>query len=213
MFEDNWILIGFLLFFVGLHLLFFGRVTIETTIFVAGFFIAFAVLGAIFTIFVGPYSSTFVIYFAFLLLLFASTIISYGITKLVDVSMFFVGASKIVSNIVLGFIIGMLVNSLFCKIFNVYSVWSLVVFEIVFTIPFGLLSFKYTNQIIIASSSLTGAYFVVRPISWVFGGFPNEFLLYEMVQSKELSSLPWVFFLYLVLIIALAILGAMYQLM
>jgi lysylphosphatidylglycerol synthetase-like protein (DUF2156 family) len=107
----------------------------------------------------------------------------------------------------------MLVNSLFCKIFNLYSVWSLVIFEIVFTIPFGLLSFRYTNQIIIASSSLTGAYFVIRPISWAFGGFPNEFLLYEMIQTNTLKSLPLAFFFYLILIIALAIVGAMYQLM
>lgn len=81
-------------------------------------------------------------------------------------------------NIVLGFIIGMLVNSIFASIFNIYSVWSLVIFIIVFTIPLGLLSFKFRDQIIIASSSLTGSYFIVRPISWIFGGFPNEFLLY-----------------------------------
>lgn len=79
---------------LGLHLLFFGRVTIETTIFIAGFLICFAVLGSMFTLFVGPYSSTFVIYLAFLLLLFASTMLGYGITKLVNVSIFFVGASN-----------------------------------------------------------------------------------------------------------------------
>lgn len=172
-FEDNWILIGIVLFIVGAHMLFFGRATIETTIFIAGFLISFAVLGAIFTIFVNPHSSTFVIYFCFLFLLFLSTMLAYGITRLVGVSIFFVGASKYLLNIVLGFIIGMLVNSLFCSIFDVYSVWSLVIFCIVFTIPFGLLTFKYQDQILIASSSLTGAYLVVRPISWMFGGFPN----------------------------------------
>jgi hypothetical protein len=34
-----------------------------------------------------------------------------------------------------------------------------------------------------------------------------------MVQTKEMSGLPWTFFIYLVFIIALAIVGAMYQLM
>jgi hypothetical protein len=85
---------------------------------------------------------------------------------------------------VLGFIIGMLANSLFCQIFGLYSVWSLVIFELVLTIPLGLLSFKYTDQIIIASSSLTGAYFVIRPFSWLLGGFPNELLLYQMIQTN-----------------------------
>ena len=72
----------------------------------------------------------------------------------------------------------MLVNSVYSKVFDIYSVWSLVVFEIMFTIPFGVLTFKYRDEILIASSSLTGAYMVVRPISWIFGGFPNEFLMY-----------------------------------
>lgn len=74
---------------------------------------------------------------------------------------------------VFGFLVGALVNTLFSTIFNVYSIWSLVVFEILFTIPCGLLTFKYSDQIIILSSSLTGAYMVVRPFSWIFGGFPN----------------------------------------
>ena len=84
-------------------------------------------------------------------------------------------------NLVLGFVIGMLVNSIFCKMTDIYSVWSLVVFEILFTIPFGILAFKYREEIIIASSSLTGAYLVIRPLSWLFGGFPNEFLLYHLI--------------------------------
>lgn len=46
---------------------------------------------------------------------------------------------------VLGFVIGMLVNSIFCKMVNIYSVWSLVIFEILFTVPFAVLTFKYRD--------------------------------------------------------------------
>lgn len=80
-----------------------------------------------------------------------------------------------------GLIVGILVNSIFSKIFDVYSVWSLVIFVILFGIPFGLLTFKFRDELIISSTSLTGAYLVVRPISWIFGGFPNEFLLYHLI--------------------------------
>jgi hypothetical protein len=106
-----------------------------------------------------------------------------------------------------------MINSIFCKISGVYSVWSLVFFEVILTIPFGLLTFKYSEQVIIMSTSLTGAYMVVRPISWIFGGFPNEFILYQMVQDGSLKTLPWTFFLYLIFIIAIAILGALYQIL
>lgn len=107
----------------------------------------------------------------------------------------------------------MLVNSIFCSITNIYSVWSLVFFEIIFTIPFALLTFKYRNEVIIASSSLLGSYLVVRPISWIFGGFPNEFLLYHSIETNQMDKIPWSFFGYLIIIIAFAIVGAMYQLL
>lgn len=93
-FLDNQILFGVILFVLGLYMLFYGRVTIEVTIFVGIFFISFAVVGSIFTLFVSPYSSTFVMYFSFLLLVTICTLISYGVTRLVNLSLFFVGACK-----------------------------------------------------------------------------------------------------------------------
>jgi hypothetical protein len=54
---------------------------------------------------------------------------------------------------------------------------------------------------------------VVRPISWIFGGFPNEFTLYIMINDGELKTLPWTFFIYLVMIIAIALLGMLYQIL
>lgn len=57
--------------------------------------------------------------------------------------------------------------------FDIYAEWVWIVFVLIFSIPLGLLTFKYHDDIIIASSSFTGAYLVVRPFSWLFGGFPN----------------------------------------
>ena len=70
-------------------------------------------------------------------------------------------------------IAGVLINSIFMSLFDIYSVWSLVIFIVIFAVPLGLLTFKYSDIIVIASTSLTGAYLVIRPISWLFGGFPN----------------------------------------
>jgi hypothetical protein len=106
-----------------------------------------------------------------------------------------------------------LFNTVFAAISGVYSVWSLVFFEVIFTIPLGLLTFKYSEEVIVTSTSLVGAYMVVRPISWIFGGFPNEFTLYLMIENGQLKTLPSTFFLYLVFIIAIAILGAFYQIL
>lgn len=74
---------------------------------------------------------------------------------------------------VLGFILGILAASIFEEIFNIYAVWPMIVFVLLFSIPLGLLTFKYYDEVIIASSAFTGAYLVVRPFSWILGGFPN----------------------------------------
>lgn len=84
-------------------------------------------------------------------------------------------------------------------------------FAILFSVPLGLLTFKYRDDVIIASTSFTGAYLIVRPLSWMIGGFPNEFTLYDTFQTGKIVSLPWTFFVYLILIICISIVGGMYQ--
>lgn len=49
---------------------------------------------AVFTVIISPHSSTIVIYLCFLFILFVSTLLAYGITKLVGISLFFVGAGN-----------------------------------------------------------------------------------------------------------------------
>jgi apolipoprotein N-acyltransferase len=111
----------------------------------------------------------------------------------------------------MGLIVAALANSIFIKIFKVYSVWSLVGFAIVFCLLLGILSYRMYNHIIILSTSLTGAYMIIRPISWIFGGFPNEFMLADQIRAGELPTLPSIFFLYFTLILILMIIGVIYQ--
>lgn len=111
----------------------------------------------------------------------------------------------------MGFIIGILVSSIFSKVFNIYASWPIILFVLLFSIPCGLLTFKYHDDVIIASSAFTGAYMVVRPISWILGGFPNEFLLYKAVESSQIHTLPGTFFIYVIAMIILAVIGSMYQ--
>lgn len=161
------------MFLLGFYLLFYGRSTIDITVFIAVMMISLATIGSLLTLFISPTSSTLVIYAAFIVLLFVSCLFGYMATKLINVSVFFVGACTIYFILVLGFIIGILVSSMFSKIFDIYASWPIIIFVLLFSIPCGLLTFKYHDDVIIASSAFTGAYMVVRPISWIFGGFPN----------------------------------------
>lgn len=78
-------------------MLFFGVLTTHLTIFFASYFLSFAIIGGIFTVFLRPDSSGIVVYFCLLLILFLSTLVAYGLSRLVNVSLFFVGACNCVS--------------------------------------------------------------------------------------------------------------------
>ena len=95
-------------------MLFYGLLMINLTVFIAGYFISFALLAAIFTIFLGPNSSSIAVYFSLIFILLASTLIAYGLTKLINISIFFIGACTIMFILVFGLIIGALTNTIFC---------------------------------------------------------------------------------------------------
>lgn len=77
-------------------MLFYGILMTHLMIFLTSYFLSFAILASIFTAFLTPNSSRIVIYFSLLLILFLSTLIAYGLTRLVNVSIFFIGACIII---------------------------------------------------------------------------------------------------------------------
>ena len=88
----NIILWSIIVFLLGFQLLFYGLLMINVTVFIAGYFISFAIYGGIFTVFLGPDSSSIAVYFSLLFILLASTLSAYGLTKLINISIFFIGA-------------------------------------------------------------------------------------------------------------------------
>jgi hypothetical protein len=56
------------------------------------FFISLAIFGGLLTLFVSPNSTSFTLYTAFIILLFISCLLGYLATKLINISIFFIGA-------------------------------------------------------------------------------------------------------------------------
>jgi hypothetical protein len=52
---------------------------------------------------------------------------------------------------------------------------------------------------------------MVRGVSLLIGGFPCEFELFDLIEAKQITSIPLSFFIYLILILLLAALGGIYQ--
>lgn len=111
----------------------------------------------------------------------------------------------------MGLIMALLVNSMISGIFASYSTWSLYVLAAVFCLGLGFMASQYYDGIVVLSTSLTGAYLVVRPISWIVGGFPNELELAEEIKAHRISGIPGSFYVYLLVIVVLTALGASYQ--
>jgi hypothetical protein len=96
--SDNKLIFGSILFVVGFIMLFYGILMTHLMIFLAAYFLSFAALTGIFTAFLSPDSSRIAIYFSLLFILFLSTLVAYALTRLVDLSIFFIGACKSVLN-------------------------------------------------------------------------------------------------------------------
>jgi|JI9StandDraft_2_1071091.scaffolds.fasta_scaffold1078113_1 hypothetical protein len=90
--EDNKFIFGIVMFVVGFVMLFYGILMTHLMIFLTAYFLTFAVLASIFTAFLTPDSSRVAIYFSLLFIIFLSTLSAYGLSKLVNVSIFFIGA-------------------------------------------------------------------------------------------------------------------------
>lgn len=68
----------------------------------------------------------------------------------------------------------------------------------------GIMGFKY---FIIVSTSFISGFLLVRPLGFYLPYYPNEFNFY-----KESEPMPWQYYLYLIAIIILSIIGVIFQL-
>jgi len=65
-----------------------------------------------------------------------------------------------------------------------------------------------SDYIKIFSTSMIGAYCLVRGIACYAGRFPNEFTTIELLNDGALTEIEWPFYLYLGSIVILSILGS-----
>ena len=64
---------------------------------------------------------------------------------------------------------------------------------------------------VIVMTSIIGGYLIARGVSLLVGGFPPEYEVVELVESRNVDRVELGFFLYLVGIVLLSFLGICYQ--
>jgi len=99
-------------------------------------------------------------------------------------------------------------NTVFYKINSVAVLWIMIA---VFGIVLGVLSFIWFDYIVIVCTSILGGYLLIRGISLVAGGYPNEFTVYERIKANDLSGVPGTFYAYLAGMVILIAIGIFIQ--
>jgi uncharacterized membrane protein HdeD (DUF308 family) len=95
--------------------------------------------------------------------------------------------------------------------FSVESFWLLLAMIIIGGVAGALLTYKFFDMFAIISTSLIGAYALVRGVSTFAGGFPNEMTLMDQLANDVMPHMDNYFYAYIAAIIALFIFGVIFQ--
>lgn len=89
-------------------------------------------------------------------------------------------------------------------------IWYYVI-VILLAIVFAILSIKIYDWMMILALSIGGSYFGVKLIGLMAGNYPDETWVANEIESGEIESLPWPVYMYLAIMVVLAIGGIVTQ--
>lgn len=108
-----------------------------------------------------------------------------------------------------GFVLGVVLNeTVFYLAKSSVLFWCI---NIGFAVIFALLGFFFFNQAVILATSFIGSYMTMRGIGMMAGGFPNEYVLINEIQSGSIDNIDPVFYAYLAGIVVMTIICSIVQ--
>eukprot|EP01016_Furgasonia_blochmanni_P053142 TRINITY_DN854_c0_g1_i1.p1 TRINITY_DN854_c0_g1~~TRINITY_DN854_c0_g1_i1.p1 ORF type:complete len:501 (+),score=111.45 TRINITY_DN854_c0_g1_i1:62-1504(+) len=196
---------------MGAFLCFFGTRAQHITIFTFSFLIAFFLLMMILLwIFyaqtsVGVESSNLGKWVVCIVCIAVSAIAGVFAVKYMDLGFFSLGVA-------LGYFgAGILYTPILSRI-NVGNPTTVFwVLFILLSIVGGFLTYKFKDLILMITTSCVGAYMFIRAVAALLGGFPNEFEIGNRLKNKEMDGIPGSVYIYLFLMIVLALGSFYYQ--
>jgi len=111
----------------------------------------------------------------------------------------------------LGYVVGTLLYDLFIHKFdNDSAVWYYVT-VIVLAVIMAIVALWLHDHIIILATSIVGAYASVKMVGEMTGRFPDEVTVAQRIAAGELDGMPWEVYLFLSIMVVLAIVGLVLQ--
>lgn len=187
----------------GIFLGFFGRKLFKAAIFmVTTVFVVFGILLLFYTTFLDDTTEVWVGWTVLACSILIGLVAGFFMMKLERIGAALLAAWG-------GFLLGMLLNEMVLYLAESQAVFWCV--SIGCAVAAGILSFFFYEHVLINMTAFGGAYMLVRGISFYAGGFPNEFTLAKQLQAGDTSAMNNWFYLYMVCILIVAILGSIVQ--
>ena len=110
-----------------------------------------------------------------------------------------------------GFFTGSMIYTIFLAAFSSGHLWVMMSFSCLCAAAGGFLSFKFSKQVVLVSTSLIGSYAFMKGLTYFFEGFPGEAEIYQSLkQQTPLDGLTNAFWIYLALFISGFVSGIIY---
>lgn len=194
---------GILFIAGGAFFCFFGRKLIKAAIFaVTAILIVFAILLLFYTTFLSSTTEVWVGWTVLVCSILLGLVGGFFMMKIERV-----GAALLAGWG--GFLVGLMINEM-----ALYKAESQVAFwcvSIGCAITAAVLTFFLYEHVLINMTAFGGAYMLIRGISFYAGGFPNEFTLAEELKAGNTDAFTNWFYLYMVCIFILAVVGSIVQ--
>ncbi len=110
--------------------------------------------------------------------------------------------------LLLGHLLYNLIVSSFVDTGNVLAIWITMAASAVIV---SLISVFLFDLAVIFGTAIAGAYLFVRGFSCLFGGYPNEFIVYSEFYDERLSEISTTFYMYVVVMMLLAVVSIVIQ--
>lgn len=188
---------------IGLFLTFLGRKIFNVAIFiVAAMVVSGLILIIFYSTFLADNTATWLSWLVVSLAIVVGIVCGYLATKVEKIGGALLAGWG-------GFCLGVVINETVLYLAHSTALFWCV--NIGLAVLFAIIGFLLFNQSVIIATSFIGAYMTMRGIGIMAGGFPNEYVLINQIQSGSISNIDPVFYAYLTGIVVQTILGSIVQ--
>ena len=110
-----------------------------------------------------------------------------------------------------GFSLGLMLYSVILAFIGSGAVWAMALTAIACSVICGLLSFKFSNAVVLIMTSVIGSYEFMRGVSYFLGGYPDMAEIFaDLENNLPLNDMNNMFWIYLCLFLFVSVAGIIY---